>query len=107
MTITSAGIELFRLLKQKFGEQEAETLVHFVDTKLKENNEKQNMMTASKEDLSLMKNDISTIKEDVLRLEIKMASMESRLTMKMFYFWIGQVAVMAGLLVYFFKFSHP
>jgi len=31
-------------------------------------------------------------------IEVKIAQSEARLTLRMFYFWLGQVAVIAGLL---------
>jgi len=36
-------------------------------------------------------------------IEVKIAQSEARLTLRMFYFWLGQVAVIAGLLTYFFN----
>lgn len=36
MVITTTDIQLFQILKQKIGEQEAEALVSFVDSKLRE-----------------------------------------------------------------------
>ena len=51
---------------------------------------------ASKQDIGLLNEDISLLKEDIARSE-------ARLTMRMFYFWIAQVAVISGILTYFFK----
>jgi hypothetical protein len=64
-------------------------LVSFVDSKQRDNNEMNLRIMATKED-------IASTKEYI-------AKVEARLTMRMFYFWIGQVAVIAGLLAYFFK----
>ena len=82
MVINTTDIQLYELLRQKLGEREAETLVNLIDSKLKDNNEINLRIVATKEDL---------------------AKTEARLTMRLFYFWIGQVAVIAGLLAYFFK----
>lgn len=36
-------------------------------------------------------------------IETKIAQSEAQLTLRMFYFWLGQVAVIGGLLAYFFN----
>ena len=51
-------IQLFQILKQKLGEKEAEALVEFVDLKLKENNEGNIKILATKEDLANTKVEI-------------------------------------------------
>ena len=76
-----SDIKLYEILRLKLGEKEVETLVEFVDSKLKEREEENLKILATKEDL---------------------AKLESILTLRMFYFWMGQVAVIAGLLAYFF-----
>lgn len=58
MVINMSDIQLFQILKQKIGEQEAEALVSFVDGKIKDNNE-------------INLNILST-KEDLLQLEIRL-----------------------------------
>ena len=42
---------------------------------------------------------ITATKEDVAMLKMEITKAEGRLTMRMFYFWMGQVAVIAGLLI--------
>jgi hypothetical protein len=37
--IVTTDIQLFRILKERLGEKEAEALVDFVDSRLKENND--------------------------------------------------------------------
>lgn len=46
-----SDVQLFQILKQKIGEQEAEALVSFVDGKIKENNEINLNILSTKEDL--------------------------------------------------------
>lgn len=58
MTITTTNIQLYEILRQKLGNQEAEALVGFVDARMKEVNE-QNVKTLS-------------TKEDVKDLELKL-----------------------------------
>jgi hypothetical protein len=93
MVISTTDIQLYEILRQKLGEKEAEALVNFVDTKLKENNGQNLRIVATKEDLANAKQELA----------VAIAKSEARLTVRMFYFWMGQVAVIAGLLAYFFK----
>ena len=48
-------------------EQEAEALVSFVDGKIKDNNEVNLKVLATKEDISLLKLDISNLKSEILK----------------------------------------
>lgn len=74
-------IEIFKTLEAKVGEDTASKLVDFIEQQSKVN-------TA----------DLAT--KDFLKKEI--ADAKNVLVLYMFGFWIGQVAVIAGLLVYFF-----
>ncbi|MDQ6889873.1 MAG: hypothetical protein M3Z56_06320 [Bacteroidota bacterium] len=76
--IVTTGIQLFRILKERLGEKEAESLVDFVDAKLKENNDVNSKILATKEDL---------------------ANTRAELIKWMFIFWIGQVAVTFGFIL--------
>lgn len=84
-----SDITLYEMLKAKLGEKEATAFVTILENKVDKKFEE-------------AKNTLAT-KEDLAKLEIKIAEGEARLTMRMFYFWIGQVAVIAGMLAYFFK----
>ncbi len=76
--IVTTDIQLFRILKERLGEKEAESLVDFVDAKLKENNDVNSKILATKEDL---------------------ANTRAELIKWMFIFWIGQVAVTFGFIL--------
>ncbi len=65
MNITD--IQLFQILIEKVGEKEAEALVHFVDFKLKESNENNLKILATKEDIARLDVKISDIKSDMIR----------------------------------------
>jgi hypothetical protein len=52
MEITTTDIQLFQILKQKLGEKEAEALVSFVESKLKENNQTNLKVLSTKEDIA-------------------------------------------------------
>ena len=58
MVITTTDIQLFQILKQKIGEQEAEALVTFVDAKLKETNEANLKILSTKEDIANLKSEM-------------------------------------------------
>jgi hypothetical protein len=73
-------IKLFEMLKAKLGKEEAEAFVELLEKKVDRKFEEAKLTLATKEDLANTKADI-----------IKW----------MFIFWMGQVAVIAGLLAYF------
>ena len=93
MLINMSDIQLFQILKQKMGEQEAEALVTFVDHKIKENNEFNLSILATKADIHDLKGN----------LEVKIADSKAEMIKWMFIFWIGQVAVTVGFLVVYLK----
>ena len=93
MVINMSDIQLFQILKQKMGEQEAEALVTFVDHKIKENNEFNLSILATKADIHDLKGN----------LEVKIADSKAEMIKWMFIFWIGQVAVTVGFLVVYLK----
>ncbi len=74
MVITTTGIQLFQILKEKLGEKEAEALVSFVDSKLKENNEANLNVLATKEDIAKLT--LST-KEDITKLDLKISEVKA------------------------------
>ena len=112
-----AAIELFEALKTRFGENEAKVIVkeiEKIDTAVdaKINKKFDDAQALFKNDISSLKEYLDKIfatKEDLAktegRLDIKIAETKAELIKWMFIFWMGQVAVMAGLLAYFFKFS--
>ncbi|TAE37414.1 MAG: hypothetical protein EAZ27_01565 [Cytophagales bacterium] len=78
MSVTE--IQLFQLLKAKLGDREAEYLVSYVKSEVK--NEFDN------------KKDVLATKEDV-------ANSKAEIIKWMFLFWIGQVAVTVGIVYTF------
>ncbi len=67
MVLNMTDIQLFQILKQKVGETEAEALVSFVDSKLKENNENNLRILATKEDVAKLEIKISEVKVDIIK----------------------------------------
>ena len=88
-----SDIQLFQILKQKMGEQEAEALVTFVDHKIKENNEFNLSILATKADIHDLKGN----------LEVKIADSKAEMIKWMFIFWIGQLATFIAIAKFFFK----
>ncbi len=107
MVINMSDIQLFQILKQKMGEQEAEALVTFVDHKIKDNNESNLNILSTKADIRLFKEDMQLLKHelksDISNLEVKIADSKAEMIKWMFIFWIGQVAVTVGFLVVYLK----
>ena len=89
MTITTSDIQLFQILKLKMGESEAEALVTFVDNKIKENNEANLKVLATK--------------EDIANLKVEMKEMKAEMIKWMFIFWVGQLAATFGLIMVYLK----
>ncbi len=85
MVITTTDIELFQILRQRIGEKEAESLVAFVDAKIKENNEN---------NLKIL-----TTKEYLLNLQVEI---EKRFNQQII--WIVATGIaLAGLVIAFSK----
>jgi len=83
MVINTTDIQLFQILKQRLGEQEAEALVSFVDSKIKESNENNLKIVATK--------------EDIARLEIKLAENKSDIIKWVFSFFVAIMLAIIGL----------
>jgi len=65
--IIASDIQLFKILKERLGEKEAEALVEFVDAKLKENNETNGKILATKEDIADTKTQIADTKAELIK----------------------------------------
>jgi hypothetical protein len=94
--IVTTDIQLFRILKERLGEKEAEALVDFVDAKLKENNAVNLTILATKEDIAETKQEISATRTLI-------AETKAELIKWMFIFWIGQIAATFGFILLFLK----
>ena len=70
MLITTKDIQLYEILKQKLGNKEAEALVGFVDSRIKETNEHNLKILTSKEDL---KNLELTLTQQIDETKLKIA----------------------------------
>jgi hypothetical protein len=93
VNISTTDIQLFQILKQKLGDKEAEALVSFVDSKLKENNESNLKVLATKEDIAKLEG----------RLEVKIAEVKADMIKLMFIFWTGSILTTLGGMFAFLK----
>ena len=82
MVITTINIQLFQILRQKLGDKEAGALVGFVDAKLKDSNEQNLKVVATKEYLAYTK---------------------AEMIKWMFIFWIGTIGVLSGIMTLLLK----
>ena len=77
MVITTTDIQLFQILRERLGDKEAEALVGFVASKLKESNDQNLKVVATKEDL---------------------ANVKTEMIKWMFIFWVGTIGVLSGIM---------
>jgi hypothetical protein len=77
----STTLELYEQLKPKLGDAEARSLLEFIETTVIQK-------AATKDDLALLEQ----------RLKLEMAELRSDLIKWMFGFWIGNVAVLTGIM---------
>lgn len=110
-TLHISDIQLFNLLKNKLGEKEAEQLVDFVKTQVKEEATiaKEHATEIIHKDIAALKDYIDVRlshtagKEDIVKLEIKIARTESKLILWAFVFWATQLAAIFAFLKIFIR----
>ncbi len=90
MVITTTDIQLFQILKLKLGEKEAEALVTFVDNKIKESNENNLKVLATKEDINLLKIEIA-------KLVLKISESKVETLRWVFGFFVALMLAIVGL----------
>lgn len=88
-------LELFEIFKKALNnEKDAKTVVKY----LEDANETEIVRTVER------KMDHLSTKEDLANLELRLASKQTDLVKWMFIFWIGQFAVMLGIILAIMKF---
>ena len=90
MVITTTDLQLFQILRQRLGEKEAEALVVFVDSKIRDNNEANLKILTTKED-------IYNVKEEIKQLEVKIAETKSDIIRWVFAFFVTLMLAIVGL----------
>ena len=94
-----AEIELFKILKTKFSESEAENIISNLESKIQSKFDEHKDELASKQDVLLVKQEL---KLDVANLRTEMHKMKADLIMWMFIFWIGQLGSFIAIAKFFF-----
>jgi len=80
-------IKLYNLLKSKLGDQEAEAFIQILEERVDKKFEENKDRLSTKEDIYQLREEFAT----------KLGSLEARITMRMFLFWIGQLAAFIAI----------
>lgn len=96
MTITTADIQLYEILKRKPGTQEAEALVGYVDAKLKEAHEHNLKTLVTKDDLKGLKLEL---KQEIAQVRLEIAKSKTDIIRWVFAFFIPLMLAIIGLYV--------
>lgn len=80
-------IQLFQILKEKVGEEQAKTLTEYVEAKIEKQFDLKKDILATKQDLTELKGE----------LRVEMANHKAEIIKWMFIFWIGQLAAMIAI----------
>jgi hypothetical protein len=92
-------IKIFEVLKSHFGDAQAKFLVEEIEKIDSSIDTKVEKSFDLKKDSLASKNDIFAIKEDILLLRVDMEKGFKETFKWMFIFWIGQAAVIGGILI--------
>ena len=95
-TLNISDIRLYNLLKNKFGEKEAEQFVALIKEEI-------NGSLEAKKDILASKDDINKLELKLAQMETQMAKTESRLILWAFVFWATQLGAMFAFLKFFIK----
>ncbi len=91
-----SDIQLFQILKEKVGEQEAKTITEYIETKIEKHFE-------LKKDILATKQDINALRIEMGELKTEMANHKAEIIKWMFIFWIGQLAAMIAIAEFIIK----
>ena len=95
-TLNISDIRLYNLLKNKFGEKEAEQFVALIKEEI-------NGSLEAKKDILASKDDINKLELKLAQMETQMGKTESRLILWAFVFWATQLGAMFAFLKFFIK----
>ena len=96
MTITTADIQLYEMLKQKLGSQQAEAVVVYIDARLKDTHDHNLKTLATKEDLKDLKLEL---KQDIADVRLELAKTKTDIIRWVFAFFIPLMLAIIGLYV--------
>ncbi|MGI4021011.1 MAG: hypothetical protein ACRYFA_05855 [Janthinobacterium lividum] len=89
-------IQLFQILREKVGDEQAKALTEYVETKIERQFE-------LKKDVLATKQDINNLKLEMGELRTEMANHKAEIIKWMFIFWIGQLAAMIAIAEFLIK----
>ncbi len=95
-TLNISDIQLFNLLKAKFGEKEAEQFVNLIKQEVEQSFE-------NKKETLATKADIGNIELKIAQLETAIAKTESKLILWAFVFWATQLGAIFAFIKFFIK----
>jgi hypothetical protein len=99
-TLNISDIQLFNLLKVKFGEKEAEQVVSLIKQEVENTFEKKKDGLATKNDLAAVELKLS---QQIARLEVIIAKTESKQLLWAFVFWATQLGAIFAFIKIFIK----
>ena len=93
-SLNISGIQLFNLLKTKFGEKEAEQFISLIKEEIEStfDNKKDSLST---------KTDLANLEVKIAQLETTIAKTESKLLLWAFVFWATQLGAIFAFLKFF------
>ena len=92
-TINLTSFQLIKILREKVGEEQAESLASFVETKVKEEFESHKDNLATKTDIARLKGD----------LETKIEATSKQTLIWMFGILVGLLGLSTGVIIHFIK----
>ena len=99
-TLNISEIQLFNLLKGKFGEKDAEQVVSLIKQEVENTFENKKDVLATKGDLASLELKIS---QQIARLEVTIAKTESKLLLWAFVFWATQLGAIFAFIKIFIQ----
>ena len=87
--MSAIELKAYEVLKSKFGEPEASTLIEYFDVKTEQKFTEKKEVLATKEDIFILRKDLESTKSDMVKW--------------MFIFWVGQLAATFGFILLYLK----
>ncbi len=99
-TINLTSFQLIKILREKVGEEQAESLATFVETKVREEIESYKDNLATKADIAILKGEL---KADIAKLETKIEATSKQTLIWMFGMLVCLLGLATGLIIHFAK----
>ncbi len=96
MTATISTIDMYNLLREKIGDQQAKALTDYVTQQVETTFEKQKNLLATKADIADLK---ASTKEDVADLKVRIAEAKSDTIKWVFTFFVTIALMIVGLYI--------